>query len=159
MKKYCFIISLLLPQVNAGDLVLIQFGANDGNKSRPERYVHAYRGYSENLRRFISEIRAKNGIPVLVTSPTAHYYNGDGTLRRSWGDYPAAMRGVASDTGAFLIDAEDYTFHRQNLLGKDATVHLFMVSVDGKDTSHFTKEGADIVAEYVAQQLISTGIL
>lgn len=148
-----------IQQVNAGDLVIIQFGANDGNKSRPERYVHAYRGYTENLRRFISEIRAKNGIPVLMTSPTAHYYNGDGTLRRSWGDYPIAMRGVASDTGAFLIDAEDYTFHRQNLLGKDATVHLFMVSVDGKDTSHFTKEGADIVAEYVAQQLISTGIL
>ena len=144
--------------IQPGDLVLIQFGGNDGNKARPERYVPAYGAFADNLKRFVSDVRAKQGIPVLVTSPTAHYYNADGTLRRSWGIYPDAMRYVASETGALLVDAEEATFQWQVKLGKAAAEKYYMVSVDGKDTTHFTKDGADVAASIIAQALIEMGI-
>ena len=148
-----------ISQVKKGDLVLIQFGANDGNKSKPERYVEAYGDYTKFLKRFIRHVRAKGAIPVLVTSPTAHYHNADGTLRRSWGEYPVAMRKVAADTWTYLIDAEDATFLWQNRLDRKDAEKYYMVSVDGKDTTHFTKEGADVTADIIAKGLMDLGLL
>lgn len=148
-----------ISQVKQGDLVLIQFGANDGNKSKPERYVEAYGDYTRFLKRFIRHVREKNAIPVLVTSPTAHYHNSDGTLRRSWGEYPVAMRKVAADTWTYLIDAEDATFMWQHKLDRKDAEKYFMVSVDGKDTTHYTKEGADVAADIIAKGLVSLGLI
>ena len=94
-----------------------------------------------------------------MTSPTAHYHNSDGTLRRSWGEYPVAMRKVAADTWTYLIDAEDATFMWQHKLDKKDAEKYFMVSVDGKDTTHYTKEGADVAADIIAKGLVSLGLI
>ena len=68
------------------------------------------------------------------------------------------MRHVASETGALLVDAEEATFQWQAGLGKAVAEKHFMVSVDGKDTTHFTKDGADVAAGFIAQALIEMGI-
>jgi len=69
------------------------------------------------------------------------------------------MRKVAADTWTYIIDAEDATFLWQNGLDRKDAEKYYMVSVDGKDTTHFTKEGADITADIIAKGLMDLGLL
>ena len=58
------VLSLLKP----GDYLFIQFGHND-EKADPKRHTDANGGsFDENLRRFVTEARAKGAIPVLFNS-------------------------------------------------------------------------------------------
>src|SRR5687767_5875395 len=49
-----------------GDYVFIQFGHNDSSKEKGERYTPP-EDYRRNLIRFIEDVRAKGGSPVLMT--------------------------------------------------------------------------------------------
>ena len=58
----------VLSLINKGDYVFIQFGHND-EKPDPERHTDPCGGtFDANLRRFVTETRAKGGIPVLFNS-------------------------------------------------------------------------------------------
>lgn len=144
--------------VKEGDLMLIQFGANDGNTSDATRYAEPYGAFTDNLKRFVRETRAKGGIPVLITEPNAHVYGSDGQLKRSWGQYPEATRKVASLTNVVLIDANELTYQGLRKLGEDASAKYYMVSVDGSDNTHFTREGAEWVAALIAEELKAQGL-
>ena len=140
-------------QIKKNDLVLIQFGANDSNSSDPSRYAEPYGAFSDNLKRFVRETRAKGGIPVLVTEPNAHKYGSDGQLKHTWGEYPAAMRKVAKSTSTTLIDANELTFQWLKKTGEDASAKYYM-----SDETHFTQDGADVVAGLIAQELAALGL-
>lgn len=51
-----------------GDYLFIQFGHNDEKINSPERYTKASETFSQNLRKFVIEARAKGAIPVLFNS-------------------------------------------------------------------------------------------
>ena len=51
-----------------GDYVLIQFGHNDQPGKGPARETDPAGTFRENLRRFVDEVRAYGGTPVLLTS-------------------------------------------------------------------------------------------
>ena len=139
--------------IQKGDLVLIQFGANDGNASDAARYAEPYGAFTDNLKRFVRDTRAKGGIPVLVTEPNVHKYGVDGQLKHTWGEYPAATRKVAKATSTALIDANEITYQWLKRTGEDASAQYFM-----SDDTHFTHDGADAVAAIIAQELITLGL-
>ena len=62
-----------------GDYVFLQFGHNDSKQDDTLRYAPAYGAYSDNLRRFIDEVRAKGATPVLLTPVSRRWFK-DGVL-------------------------------------------------------------------------------
>ena len=133
--------------VKKNDLMLIQFGANDGS-SDVDRHTDPYGSFSDNLKKFIDETRAKGGIPVLVTEPCSHSFNSDGTPKHSWGYYPDATRKVATANEAALVDANELTYQWLLELGADDSLPYYM-----EDEVHYKESGADAVAGIIATAL------
>lgn len=79
----------VLSLLKQGDYLFIQFGHND-EKADPKRHTDACGGsFDENLRRFVTEARAKGAIPVLFNS----------IVRRNFGsaDAQAVVEAVMQD--------------------------------------------------------------
>jgi len=57
----------ILSVIKPGDYLFIQFGHNDADISKPERYSAPYTTYKEYLRKYVDGARQKGAIPVLIT--------------------------------------------------------------------------------------------
>ncbi len=151
----------VLAETGPGDIVLIQFMHNDQKKESAARYADSATTYKDNLNKFISEVREKGGVPVLVTSVMRRFFHSDGRPRRSLGDYPAAMREVAAATGTPLIDCEQWSYERLSQLGPEGSAPYYVMdkrNPEAMDNTHLTREGATIVAQKIAQDLRDMGI-
>ncbi|MGR6973804.1 rhamnogalacturonan acetylesterase [Streptomyces cynarae] len=141
----------LLSKVRANDLVFIQFGHNDKQTT-----ASAYRS---NLTSMITQVRAKGGVPVLVTppvrrlfdgnrlTPTALHVNGVGV------NLPAEMRAVGAAQRVPVIDVTAKSKALVESLGPSASAQLYLrSSVDGvTDNTHFSQYGATRIAGLVLQ--------
>lgn len=144
--------------LSPGDLVLIQFGHNDASVNKGERYT-SLTGYKEFLRLYVSQAREKGAIPVLVTPVARNYPWKEGRLGNTHGDYPAAMRAVASETGAYLIDLTELSMEFFTGKGQDYVSMTYFMNFppgiyqgypDGSsDNTHFQPAGATAVAQLV----------
>ena len=146
----------VLEMVKKGDVVFIQFGHNDEHKNSESKYAEANGAYYDNLCRFIADVKAKEAVPVILTSLSRRHFK-NGTLQRSHKDYPAAAKKAAADGGAVVLDIEQLSFDWLTSLGDEASALRFMVSVDGSDNTHLVELGATEVASMVAHALKTCG--
>jgi lysophospholipase L1-like esterase len=79
-----------------GDYVFIQFGHNDESKEKTDRYTTPEQ-YKANLVRFITETRAKGGIPVLLTPVSRRKFDASGNIEETHAVYSALVREVAQE--------------------------------------------------------------
>lgn len=86
----------------AATYVLIQFGHND-QPGKPGRSTDLATEFPANLRRYITETRARGAIPVLVT-PLVRRQFVEGRLQNDLEPWAAATRAVALEMGAPLVD-------------------------------------------------------
>lgn len=152
----------LLATLRPGDTVLIQFGHNDEDRTKMYRHTEPDAAYTTNLTRFVADVRAKGGQPVLVT-PIARHEFADGHAKDTHGAYSAAVRTVAAQTGTPLIDldADFRTFI--DAKGEAASARYFLIYSpedhvarfpDGHhDTTHLNELGARAAAAIVAKDL------
>lgn len=139
--------------VQPGDYVFIQFGHNDSKQSDSTRYAAAFGAYQDNLRLFIDGVRQKGGTPVLLT-PVARRWFKEGKLDRSChGDYPAAMKQVATETGTTLLDITTKSLDWLEGLGDEASKAYFMISTGKDDNTHTVACGARKVTELVCDSI------
>lgn len=82
--------------------VLIQFGHND-QPGKPGRSTDLATEFPVNLRRYVEETRARGAIPVLLTPLTRRQFV-DGRLQNDLVPWADAVRKVAEETGAPLVD-------------------------------------------------------
>ncbi len=134
---------------SAPDWVLIQFGHND-QPNKGERATDPQPGgdYRENLRRYVSEVRAAGAAPVLVTPPARRTFV-DGTLADTLAPYVEAMKSVAAETGTPLVD-----LHRSSFLLYAQRGERFCAShyaSSETDRTHFSREGARMMARLIAE--------
>lgn len=138
-----------------GELVLIQFGHND--QKLPE--LAAEGGYRENLDRFVAQVRARGGRPVLATSVERRLLDADGVLRVSHGPYPGVVRRLGRELDVPVIDLTAFTRWLYIYLGAAGSAELFPHAKpeqelpEGRDNTHFGLAGARAVAGFVAQSL------
>lgn len=144
----------VLSQLKAGDWVFIQFGHNDQKKQWPQTYVEAGTTYQAWLRTFIAEVRLRGATPVLVTSPQRRNFTPDGKIRNTHGDYPAAVRTVATAENAALIDLEAASRAFYEALGPEKSPLAF--SNGGKDATHHNNYGAYQLAKSIVQGIRDT---
>ncbi len=157
---------VVLDQLRPGDYLLIQFGHNDQKKQDPTRYTAPRGAYSENLRRYVTETRAKGAIPILATSICRRHFDAQGKLLATHGDYPDAMRQVAEAMNVPLVDLQALTWQSLQDMGPGSSVSLYLHVKpgeypgykDGKiDNTHLSPKGALWVARMFVQQLREQG--
>lgn len=149
----------LLEALRKDDFVLIQFGHNDQKSDIPYDYADE-NAYCANLKRFISEVRAKGALPVLLTSVARRKFDEHGVPLQTLGVYPELMRGTAEETEVPLIDLNAMTTEWLERIGAAAAAEYFMhvppgVYPDWKDgaadDTHFREKGARLIAGMIAE--------
>lgn len=144
--------------IQKGDLVLMQFGHNDASKEKTERYV-SIEGYKEFFRLFIQQTKEKGGIPILLTPVARNYPWENGHLKNVHGDYPNAMKEVASEMRVLLIDLNQLSMDSFSTKGHEYVSKNYFMNLpagryeaypDGQvDNTHFQPKGAFEVARLV----------
>ena len=147
----------IIDDLRKGDFVFVQFGHNDESKDKGERYTPP-EDYKKNLVRFVEEVRAKGGNPVLMTPVMRRRFDKDGKFYDTHGEYPGIVRDVAKELKAPLID-----MHRSSEVvivkyGVEGSKKLFLQLKPGEnanypngieDNTHFSPLGAEEMAQLV----------
>lgn len=152
----------ILETLKEDDVVMIQFGHNDGAVDKPERYVNIT-GYKEYLRLFINQSRERGAIPILLTPVARNYPWKDGKLSNVHGDYPQAVKDVSKEMNVLLIDLNQLSMDAFAVKGEAyVSSHYFMNLPAGKyvaypegqkDNTHFQPEGAIEVARLIFEAM------
>ncbi len=143
-----------------GDIVMAEFGHNDQKQKGPG--MGAWYNYSTALKSYIDMARANGATPVLVTPTRRRFFDKEGKVQDTHGDYPEAMREVARREGTALIELQEMTGQLYEALGvegsKAALVHYPANTFPQQekalaDNTHFNPYGATEVAKCVMQGL------
>jgi lysophospholipase L1-like esterase len=140
------------------DVVIMQFGHNDGAETMTERYV-TIEGYKEFLRLFVSQTREKGAVPIILTPVARNYPWKEGKLQNVHGEYDQAPKDVAKELSVMIIDLnrESMDFFTQK--GEIYSTENYFMNVPAgvyeafpngqKDNTHFQTKGAIEVARLV----------
>ena len=155
----------IIDALRKGDYVFIQFGHNDSSKDKGERYTppEDYRG---NLVRFVDEVKARGGYPILLTPVMRRRFDKDGKFYDTHGEYPDIVRSVAREQQVSLID-----MHRKSetvivRYGVEDSRKLFLQLKSGEnanypngvdDNTHFSPLGAEEMAKIAVEGLRESG--
>ena len=151
-----------LDALHPGDFVIIQFGHNDEKREDSKRFTEPRGTYRDNLLRFVRETRARDATPILATSVARRNWDKTGKLKDTHGDYPDAMRAVASEEKVPLLELQRLTQALEESLGEEDSkkLHLWIPAgayvrkPDGwKDDTHYSEYGATRVAELAVQEM------
>jgi len=98
--------ALAMDEIRSGGFadtyVLIQFGHND-QPGKPGRSTDLATEFPANMKRYVEEVRAAGGKPILVTPLTRRQFK-DGKLLDDLGPWADAVRKVAADTQTPIVD-------------------------------------------------------
>jgi lysophospholipase L1-like esterase len=135
--------------------VLIQFGHND-QPGKPGRSTDLATEFPANLARYVAEVRAAGGTPVLLTPLSRRSFR-DGVLLRDLQPWADATRAVARAEQVPLIDLHQLSADAVQALGP-AEADLLAQAPPGSpgfDRTHLGERGACLFAQLVAQALAS----
>lgn len=141
----------MLSTVEPGDWVMIQFGHNDQKVQWPQTYAEAATTYRSWLRTYIAEVRRRGATPILVTSPERRNFDSAGRIVPSLGEYPDAVRAVAREESAALIDLNPASVRFYEKLGPEGAPRAF--ADEGRDKTHHNEFGAYALAGLVVEGL------
>jgi lysophospholipase L1-like esterase len=155
----------IIDALRKGDYVFIQFGHNDSSKDKGERYTPP-EDYRRNLVRFVGEVKARGGYPILLTPVMRRRFDKDGKFYDTHGEYPDIVRSVAREQHVSLID-----MHRKSetviiRYGVEGSRKLFLQLKSGEnanypngvdDNTHFSPLGAEEMAEIAVEGLRERG--
>lgn len=138
------------------DFVLIQFGHNDGPGKGPERETDPATTFRENLARYVDEVRASGGKPVLVTSIVRRVFTPEGKFRPdTLVPYVEATRLVAAAKNVPCMDLYALTRKQAEDLGQAGTVELGPKGSDGRqDNTHLSPKGQREIGKMAALEFV-----
>ncbi|QMU27077.1 rhamnogalacturonan acetylesterase [Adhaeribacter radiodurans] len=154
---------LIAAALKPGDYVLMQFGHNDEAKEEiyKERYTSP-EDYRKNLIRFITETRAKQANPVLVTPVSRRKFSPEGKALETHVEYSQVVAEVAVAHKVSLLDLDTRSRQLYESFGPEYSKLLFNVSEPGinpqfpngiNDNTHFSEYGARLLAELVLDEM------
>ena len=153
-------------QLHKGDWVFIQFGHNDAKESDTARYAPAQTDYRKNLIRYIEEIQAKGGIPLILTPVSRRKFDQNGLFVDTHADYPKVAKEVAAQYHLYFIDAQMASQKIIETHGVEGSKKMFMNFGGGifskfpkgiEDNTHFSPYGAKLMANMVAEEIVKQG--
>ena len=157
----------ILEKLKKGDYVFIEFGHNDQKKEDPKRYAAPNGDYRNNLIKFVTETRAKNAFPVLLTPVMRRRFDEKGEFFDTHGEYPEVVRQVAAEYKVPLIDMHRKSEALIKKLGVEDSKKLFLILNEREhpnypkgvdDNTHFSAYGAEQMARLAAEGIRETNI-
>lgn len=154
-------------KLKKGDYVFIQFGHNDQKLDKPETGAAANGEYRNNLIRFVNEVRAKKANPVLLTPVMRRRFNEKGEFYDTHGEYPDAVRKVATELKVPLLDLHRKTEILLKKCGAEESKKLFLQLKEGEnpnyprgveDNTHFNQKGASEIAKLAVEEIRASNI-
>ncbi|MEO5858563.1 MAG: rhamnogalacturonan acetylesterase [Pyrinomonadaceae bacterium] len=151
----------IVDDLRKGDYVFIQFGHNDASKDKGERYTPP-EDYRKNLIRFITEVRAKGGRPILLTPVMRRRFDKDGKFYDTHGEYPGIVRSVGQELKVPLIDMHKLSEVLIVRYGVEESKKLFLQLKPGEnanypngvdDNTHFSPLGAEEIAKLAVEAI------
>ena len=141
---------LMYPLLRPGDMVLIQFGHNDQKRL----HLAAGTGYSENLLRYIRELRAAGACPVLVTPLARNTWASETDYNDMLSPFAAAMKRLGQVEDVPVLDLHAAMKAAICRAGMDAARVWFHPC----DYTHTNDFGAHMAAGFVAEELARFGL-
>ncbi len=150
----------ILNLMKGGDYLFIEFGHND-QKQKGDG-IGAFTSYKKSLQFFISEVRKKGGIPILVTSTHRRNFDSAGHIVNTLGDYPAAVRQTAKEENVALIDLNEMSKTLYEAWGEKNSIKAFVHYPANtfpnqkdalKDNTHFNAYGAYELASCIVSSI------
>lgn len=151
----------VVQNLNKGDYVFIQFGHNDESKEKGDRYSTPEE-FKTNLRKYITETRAKEATPVLLTPVGRRKFGTDGRVKETHGEYAPIVKEVATAEKVWLIDLNELSKALYQEFGAESSKFLFNYLkpgehpnyADGKeDDTHFNELGARKIAGIILAEI------
>lgn len=151
----------IIDDLQKGDWVFVQFGHNDQKKDSADRYASP-EAYKENLVRFIEEVKAKGGNPLLLTPVVRRRFDKNGRFYDTHGEYPGVVRTVAHEYKVPLIDLHELSESMISRFGAEGSKKFFLHLRPGKsenypkgieDDTHFSHYGAYVMALLAAGEI------
>ena len=142
---------LMYPLLRPGDMVLIQFGHNDQKRL----HLAADKGYTENLLRYIRELRAAGACPVLVTPLARNTWASDTDYNDMLLPFAAAMKRLGEAEDVPVADLHGAMKAAIFRAGMDAARVWFHPC----DYTHTNDFGAHMAAGFVAEELARLGLI
>jgi len=125
--------------------VLIQFGHND-QPGKPGRSTDLVTEFPANMKRYVDEVRAAGGKPVLVTPVTRRQFK-DGKLVDDLGPWAEAVRKVAAETGTPLVDLHALSTAAVQAMGPVEAMRLAQIPPDPR-VREAARSGTTIEARF-----------
>lgn len=145
--------------IGPGDFLLMQFAHND---QKPGRGFVSIPDYRDLLRRYINLSRARGAHPILITSMNRRTFTPEGKIEPTLGDYPQAMRDVARELNAPLIDLNAMSRTLFEAMGPEGTLKAFVHYPANTfpnqpaalaDNTHFNSYGALELTKCIVQSM------
>ena len=155
----------ILKELQPGDFVFIQFGHNDRDSRKAERYtpVDKYKLYIDS---FVVEARSKGAIPVLVSPMVMNAWNNSGmrnVFTESGNNYQGAMEEVAKSRNCAYVNLGGKSHAFFGKTSSDYCSRFFYNTYvrgeytnypDGQtDGTHFQEMGALILCRIITEEL------
>ncbi len=139
------IASLMKP----GDYLLMQFGHND-QKEKGEG-VGPFTSYKANIKKHIAIVRARGGVPVIVSPMERRAFDADGKVKPSLADYAEASRQAAQEEGVAFIDLNAMSRRLYEALGPQKSALAFAAPQGKQDNTHHNNYGSYELAKCIVQ--------
>ena len=150
----------ILSVIKEGDYVICEFGHNDEKEKGPG--TGAWYHYTVALKKFVDMVRAKKGNIIFCTPTQRRFFDAEGKIKNTHGDFPAAMKAVAERENVPLIDLSAETKTLFEAMGTEGSKHLLVHYPMGtfpwqekkfSDNTHFNPFGAYEVSKLVVMGL------
>ena len=150
----------ILSVIREGDYVICEFGHND--EKEKGLGTGAWYHYSVALKKFVDMVRAKKGNIIFCTPTQRRFFDAEGKIKNTHGDFPAAMKAVAERENVPLIDLSAETKTLFETMGVEGSKHLLVHYPMGtfpwqqkkfSDNTHFNPFGAYEVSKLVVMGL------
>jgi len=155
--------------IHKGDYVLIQFGHNDSGSYDTGRARASVPGmgrdslrvviketgkqeiifsFGEYLRKFVADVKAKGGHPILLSFTPRNAWDGNGKVIRSNETYGKWARQIAEEMQIPFVDLNGITASKLDAFGQEKTNEMFYA-----DRIHTSEDGAKLNAASVVEGL------
>ena len=132
--------------------VLVQFGHND-QPGKPGRSTDLVQEYPANLARYVADVKAAGGVPVLVTSLTRRSFR-NGYVWNDLAPWAATAREVARREGAALLDLNALSLAAVQSMGPAEADTLAQPKGAGFDYTHLGPKGGRFFGDMAARELL-----
>jgi lysophospholipase L1-like esterase len=150
----------ILNNLQERDYVFIQFGHND--EVATKQTFTTKEQFEANLKRYVTETRAKKAFPVLITPVARRKFDSSGKIVDTHEVYSAIVRTVAKQENVPLIDLDKKSQGLLQQLGPQDSKWLYNYLTPGEhpnypqgkqDDTHFSELGARKMAQIVLAEI------